>query len=355
VGVPNLIEVVRMILDRSLLICLVCSSFIPAFAQQPPPANRRITLDVVVTDKHGDPATGLAQQDFTLLDNKGPQKILAFQAVTGPATDRPVSVTLVVDEANASFSSVAVERDQLEKFFRLDGGALAAPVSIDFLTDSGLEVGTDASKDGNAMAAELVQRQTALRTIRRSQGFYGAEDRVGLSLQAIARLADTEGPKPGRKLVVWVSPGWPLLSNPNVQYTEKNRQHIFGTIVAVSDELRQARITLYAVDPLGTSDAVGFQTTAYKAYLKGVKKQGQAEVANLALQVIATQSGGMVLNSSNDIAGEIAKCVRDASAFYVISFDGLPGDGPNEYHALDVKIDKPGLTARTRAGYYAQP
>jgi VWFA-related protein len=178
---------------------------------------------------------------------------------------------------------------------------------------------------------------------------------VGLSLQAIARLADTEAPKPGRKLVVWVSPGWPLLSNPNVQYTEKNRQQIFGTIVAVSDELRQARITLDAVDPLGTSDAVGFQTTAYKAYLKGVKKQGQAEVANLALQVIASQSGGMVLNSSNDIAGEIAKCVRDASAFYEISFDGLPGDGPNEYHALEVKIDKPGLTARTRAGYYAQP
>lgn len=344
-----------MILDRGLFICLVCASFIPAFAQQPAPANRRITLDVVVTDKHGDPVAGLNQQDFTLLDNKGPQKILAFQAVTGPATDPPASVILLVDEANASFSSVATERDQLEKFFRQDGGALAVPVSIDFLTDSGLAIGDNASKDGNAMAAELVQRQTALRTIRRSQGVYGAADRVSLALQAIAQLAETEAPKPGRKLVVWVSPGWPLLANPNIQYTEKNRQQVFGTIVAVSDELRQAGITLYAVDPLGTSDAVGFQTTVYKAYLKGVKKSGQAEVANLALQVIATQSGGLVLNSSNDIAGEIAKCVKDASAFYMISFDGLPGDGPNEYHALDVKIDKPGLTARTRAGYYAQP
>jgi VWFA-related protein len=350
-----LIEVVRMILERSLFICLVCSSLIPAFAQQPAPANRRITLDVVVADKHGDPVSGLNQQDFTLLDNKGPQKLLAFQAVTGPATDPPVSVILLVDEANASFSSVATERDQLEKFFRLDGGALALPVSIDFLSDAGLAIGDNSSKDGNAMAAELVQRQTALRTIRRSQGFYGAADRVGLALQAIARLADTEAPKPGRKLVIWVSPGWPLLANPNIEYSTKNRQNLFSTIVAVSDELRQAGITLYAVDPLGTSDAVGYQTTEYKVFLKGVKNQGQAQVGNLALQVIATQSGGLVLNSSNDIAGEIAKCVRDASAFYVISFDGLPGDGPNEYHALDVKIDKPGLTARTRAGYYAQP
>jgi hypothetical protein len=55
------------------------------------------------------------------------------------------------------------------------------------------------------------------------------------------------------------------------------------------------------------------------------------------------------------VAGEIAACVADANAFYVLSFDALPGDGPNEYHALDIKIDKPGLAARTRSGYYAQP
>ena len=27
----------------------------------------------------------------------------------------------------------------------------------------------------------------------------------------------------------------------------------------------------------------------------------------------------------------------------------------DEYHTLEVKVDKPGLTARTRTGYYAQP
>ena len=82
-------------------------------------------------------------------------------------------------------------------------------------------------------------------------------------------------------------------------------------------------------------------------------KQGQ--IGNLGLQVLASQSGGRVLNSSNDVAGEIATCVADANGSYVISFDSLAGDGPNEYHALDIKIDKPGLTVRTRSGYYAQP
>ena len=97
------------------------------------------------------------------------------------------------------------------------------------------------------------------------------------------------------------------------------------------------------------------RTSDYKQFLKGVKTEGQAEYGNLALQVLATHSGGRVLNSSNDMAGEIAACAADANSFYVLSFDGLPGDGPNEYHALEIKIDKPGLTARTRSGYYAQP
>jgi hypothetical protein len=86
-----------------------------------------------------------------------------------------------------------------------------------------------------------------------------------------------------------------------------------------------------------------------------VANAGPVQIGNLALQVLAYQSGGRVLNASNDVAGEIAQSVGDASAFYVLTFDPVAGKGPNEYHALDIKIDKPGLTAHTRAGYYAQP
>jgi hypothetical protein len=55
------------------------------------------------------------------------------------------------------------------------------------------------------------------------------------------------------------------------------------------------------------------------------------------------------------VAGEIAACVADANAFYVLSFDGVAGETPNQYHALEIRLGKPGLTARTRSGYYAQP
>ena len=316
-----------------------------------------MTLDVVVTDKSGKPVSGLDQPDFTLLDNKEPQKILAFHAVQGggPTSDPPVQAFLILDEVNAGFSSASVERIQLEKFLKQSGGELPVPVTLVFLTDAGAAIGTVSSRDGNALVADLEKQKFGLRTVNRSQGFYGAGDRVQLCIQALEQLAALEATKPGRKLAIWISPGWPLLTGPRVELTNKVQATLFQNIVQISDALRRADLTMYSIDPLGTNDAGGFRTMYYKDFLKGVKSANQVQIGNLGLQVIADQSGGRVLNSSNDIAGEIATCMNDASSFYVLSFESAVGDGPNDYHALEVKMDKSGLTAHTRTGYYAQP
>lgn len=336
------------------LLCLLVSS---GLAQQSVPSARRITLDVVVTDKSGKPVSGLEQKDFKLLDNKQPQKILSFEAVTGGAAtaDPPVEVILLSDEVNTAFTNVSVERGQIQKFLAQGGGELPRPVSLAFLTDSGIRISDITTQDGKALIAELDQNKNGLRSITRDQGFYGADDRVGLSLKALQQLAAYEAPRPGRKLVIWVSPGWPLLTGPNEILTSKEQQGIFNQIVAISDSLRRGRITLDTIDPLGTNDAGGFRTFYYEQFVKGVKKPGQAQIGNLALQAIATQSGGRVLNSDNDVAGEIATCVADSNAFYVLTFEGLPGDGPDEYHSLQIKLDRPGLKTYARTGYYAQP
>jgi hypothetical protein len=41
--------------------------------------------------------------------------------------------------------------------------------------------------------------------------------------------------------------------------------------------------------------------------------------------------------------------------WYEISFVAAGADYPNDYHHIEIKVDKPGLMARTRDGYYAQP
>jgi hypothetical protein len=62
-----------------------------------------------------------------------------------------------------------------------------------------------------------------------------------------------------------------------------------------------------------------------------------------------------VLNSSNDLASEIESCLNDAKAYYTFVFNAASAQHPDEYHNLLVRVDKPGLAARTRLGYYSQP
>lgn len=71
--------------------------------------------------------------------------------------------------------------------------------------------------------------------------------------------------------------------------------------------------------------------------------------------MIATQSGGLALDFNNDVAALLQKCLADTQAYYEISFDTPAADQQDEYHHLEFKLAKPGLTARTRQGYYAQP
>jgi len=249
---------------------------------------------------------------------------------------------------------VAFARDQLKKFLLSNGGELASPTTLAVLTDTGVDIQPGFSRDGRALDAALDKYVVALRTVRRSAGFYGAEERLQLSLKGLDRLTANEAAKPGRKIMVWISPGWPLLSGPRVDLSQREEQGLYQEITSLSTELRKARVTLYSVDPLGSSESLG-RTQYYKEFVKGVSKPSQAQPGDLGLQVLATQTGGLALASSNDMAGLLKQAVDDSKAFYEISFDPPPADRPGEYHRLEVQVAKPGIVARTRQGYYAQP
>ena len=321
-------------------------------------ANQQIILDVQVTDKSGAVIRGLQKQDFTLLDDKQPQNIVSFLAIDAAAvapTDPPVEIVMVVDAVNASPQSVSYERGEVKKFLLRDGGKLPQPVSLVVFADAGTKVQNGSSRDGNALASLYDQYETGVRSINRSQGYYGAAERFDMSLKTLTEIAEDARTRPRRKLVIWISPGWPLLTGPDTELSHRDAKQIFNSIVSASALLRQARVTLYSVDPLGVEDTAEIRTSYYEEFLKGVTSPSRAVPADLSLQVLAVQSGGRVANSSNNLAAEIADCASDASAFYVLSFNASRADQANEYHSLEVKIDKPGVKVRTRSGYYAQP
>jgi VWFA-related protein len=317
-------------------------------------AERRIHLDVVVMDASGHAVGGLQQPDFTVLDNNLSQPIQSFHAVDGLTAEPPVEIVLVLDTMNTSFRQMAAVRQGVEKFLRQNGGHLALPVSAVFLTDTGVKA-NQATRDGNALAADIEKLPAPIHVINSAQGLDGLMLRFGRSVDALTQMTKYEATKPGRKLMIWVGEGWPMLSSARYHMDARNQSSFFHSIVDLSTSLREARVTLYGVIPQDMDKGTEARAFMYQNFLKGVESAKQADAGNLSLQVLAEQSGGRTPGPTGDIYGDIVRCVADANAYYELSFDSAAAGRVDVYHGLEVKLARPGLRVRTNMGYYAQP
>jgi VWFA-related protein len=331
------------------LILFLCCPASPDFAGQG--GGRQISLDVVVTEHSGNPVTGLQEQDFTVLDDKQPQKIVSFRS--GGSGDSQLQAMTVIDTINSGFQAIAYQRDELEKFLRQNGSELPLPMSLALLPPPPNSP-SETTRDGNVLVNDLESQQWGLRNIRRSQGFYGGVERVQNSLDALNHVLSYEATQPGRKVVIWLGPGWPLLSGPNVLLSGKDQEFLFHTLVRLTTAMQEARVTLYNIYSPADMNGLG-RAFYYETFLKGVRSAGQIQNGNLGLQVFAVQSGGQVLNRTNDITGAIGACLEEARTSYTLTFESAPASRPDEYHSLQVKVDRPKVTARTSTGYYAEP
>jgi len=358
-----------------LLLCLRATAFgqqgaepqDPVLTNRPPPkpaapvsavtAEGKVHLDVVVTDASGKPVSGLEPQDFKLLDDGQPRRILSFRSSDGTIVkpNPAVEVILVFDTANLPFTQFSFTRQEIEKFLRQNGGRLAQPVSLMVLSDAGLRVQPRPSVDGNAMLSVLEGVKGSVHTINAGQGAEGDLERFQLSVREISRIADNEAVRPGRKLLIWVGPGWPIMDSSNFKASDRDRQRYFDGIVALSSRFREGRMVVYSVSPASSTMGSGRQAILYQDFLKPVTSARQVDTGNLALKVLAIESGGLVLGPDNDLAGQINRCVADANGFYTLSFDPPHASHADEYHELKVQVDEAGLTVRTNTGYYDQP
>jgi VWFA-related protein len=191
----------------------------------------RIYLDAVVSPRSGPPITNLQQQDFTIFDNNVPQTITSFEAVDGKQAH--IAVIIVLDALDVTSSVAAMALEEIKRFLKADGGKLAYPTTVDFVTNKGLEFEAGPSQDGKAIGTSLSKHAIA--------GPPGAAHRFEVSFQAFAELVALERDKPGRKLVVWVSPGWPPAvphgyeHNANEKQVQQVRLQMFGNVVSARE------------------------------------------------------------------------------------------------------------------------
>jgi VWFA-related protein len=324
-----------------------------------------IRLDVEVRDRSGNAITDLNQRDFTFRDNGQPGKIVSFQTFDRPSAkpDPSVEVILVIDELNMNRQEErehpSAAEGEAENFLRQHQGDLAEPVMIYRISRDGLSASAQPSMDGNALADQVAHRsepvaiwksKMVFETPRMVPGSFIVNFNITRSLTALGSIAIEERRRPGRKLMFWLGPGW--------QTDAAMGSGLFDLFTEISTRLREARINLWEATEWPSFDVHGnpapIHEFVYPEYLAGVKPETH-DFAYLALNVLATQSGGGVLKTKEDLCSLIIKRVKEASHFYSLTFDPPRTDQVDEYHHLEMEAGKPGLTVFTWSGYFDEP
>ena len=113
--------------------------------------SRLVFLDVTVLDKKGRPVVkGLTKDDFTITDNKKPQRIFSFEApetqvvdanATGdnPAGKAPVTI-FVLDLLNSKFEDFAYIRYMVRKYLTAQPAQMNSPAELMVLGNNSLEM-----------------------------------------------------------------------------------------------------------------------------------------------------------------------------------------------------------------------
>lgn len=346
------------------------------------PANEPeglIHLDVVVTDRVGEPVSGMDRRDFTLFDNGQSEKIVSFHAFGGinARPNPPAAVILLIDTRDVPKETAIDERRGVEKFLRQNAGRLAEPVTIYSLWNTGFWLEAGPSLDGNALAA-AVEHGDKLALFHPPPVFFQVGesptnlrghllDRPYLrqpsvaALKGIGYILTAERQESGRKLLLWVGPGV-IGSGAYPDPTDQaDRQDIFDKIYWFSTLLREARVTLYTFsvgdNNPGVSGQPGYWALRdpWEKFLNGVKSVDQATAMDLYKKVLAVESGGRAPLSEDHLEKQMDACLQEASTFYTLTFDPPLALHAAEYHDLKVEVREPGLTARTMTGYYDEP
>jgi VWFA-related protein len=346
-------------------------------------ASHRITLNVEVTDAEGKPVTDLNAHDFTILDNHQSRKLAAFHAIDGEAMNDATEVVILLDAVNSTSQALDAEKEGIFKFLAASHAPLPYPTSFVLWSNGHLKA-TGATTDRNAVGRAFVSITKNLHSNACSPvdgsvakaveaGGPGALGESGIgargvevarclevhfkdSVAALDGIAQQQLAGGGRTILIWVGPGWPLLSDVEFkQLTPAQRKSYFGEIVTVLHDLNAAQITLDAVGPRDAAREAEIARVDLPALTAGTASPDNAAPSSLALQVLAEQTGGHVSSGSSSIPADLVKFLDDADWYYALSFNPPPAQNGVELRTIEVKVNRPGVIIHTITGYYLQP
>lgn len=358
-----------------------------------------IRLDVSVLDKDRRPVRGLTSEDFTVLEEGKPQRVVAVSEVDAAEQDPEPTAwmrhvtsevayndladqigdgrlfAIVLDDANVPWDDLdiimtarGVAREVIDRLGPSDVAAIIFPRdggrTEDFTTDhekllAAVDRFDPREPDMMSPIVPVFPGPVGGGDLQRSSSIMGhsACDRQQLAVPMFETVVSRLATVPNRrKTVVYISTGAPI----DFSATRGCPSEFKERMLDVFGRASRANVNIYSIDPSGYG--------GYERYLQNpIRRAGraawstsaegpahaQAKLRHDFLEIMANYTGASATVNSDDVGPGIATIFNEAASYYLLGYQTANGQPDGKYRKVEVKVTKTGMTVRTRSGYFS--
>jgi Ca-activated chloride channel family protein len=293
-------------------------------------ATRTVPVYATVTDAEGRLVPDLGREDFEILDNGKPQAISIF------ANDiQPIMVVMMLDRSGSMVDNFRRVQEAAEQFVtRLLPADKARIGSFSYR----IQV------DPRTFTSDRDELLRILYKELQEPGPTPLWNAISVGMTALTR-------QEGRRVVLVFTDG---ADRPGVDR---------ATNISLGDLMKRAReedVMVYGVGlagraPMGGMGRRGGGWGRYPPPPGGGSSGGRTQMPDEGLSKLAAESGGgyFELESTDDLGATFARVADELHRQYAMGFSPEKLDGKT--HKLEVRVKRPGMSARARKSYVATP
>jgi VWFA-related protein len=362
-----------------------------------------VEVDAVVTDQQGNFVRNLKKEDFQVSEDGKPQSISTFLVVDIPIeryerplfSERPIEpdvrsnerpfdgrvYVLILDDLHVDATRTARVRQYARQFIERNLGAndLMAVISTggrsadaqDFTSNKRLLLASvDKFMGRKLLSPTLSKNEQYFRQVEVDptarvddpndmERAHNAQNMLATLRQVAEWLGGIHG---RRKSILFMSEGIDYDLNDvirNFDSTPSSASSIMNDIRDTVTMTARSNVSIYSVDPRGLA-TLGDDTAGVGAFADqndpstgiGLSSlRNELQLSQDSLRWLSDESGGFAAVNRNDTTNVFDRIVRDNSSYYVLAYYPPSNKGDGKFHRIDVKVNRPGLTVRSRKGY----
>lgn len=393
------------------VVATLVAGVVPSAQQTPPPPQRpqttfrtaidAVTVDVIVTDKQGNPVTDLTAADFEIKENNKVQAIDTFKRVdvvgdkfdVDPAKAAPILsmesmereaarddvrlVTIFLDDYHTRKGNAMAIRDKVARFVTELGPRDLVAVMYPLTPVTAITFSRD--HEGIARAIQKFDgrkydyqpRNPAEQIYFRLSRPQIEELRNSIVIDALEGLCVYLGSlRQGRKTVLMVSEGMgaslpiEIETNGQVQSSpgsvadqmrgRADFQASASLLMRMKDIFKAATRTntsIYTLDPRGLATGEFDLSDGMPVAFESDKRVLNETTDNL--RVIADQTDGRAIVGRNDPLPALRQMLKDSSSYYLLGYTSTEAPRDGKFHEIKLNLKRKGVEVRYRKGYWA--